>query len=290
MHPDLLALMENSERRVTLDLEDARAAYSNSTERGNAMERAIADALRRHLPVRLGTARGEVIDSHGRRSRQVDVVIADETHPFTFEERGQGLFFIEGVVAACEVKSSLRVADLDVEVEKAMAFKALRPQVPGGFMTTLPMPNLVRYYERRPYAIVAAESDSSLRALRDALEERQRSLGAGHADFLDGVFVVGSGALVNLGDGDETFCVSTAASARLRGWVGWSGKPALASALGWLYCIMPNQDGRTPPMTSYFMPQGAGRPPDDPQRRNVIHVIHGAQGAPHDASTSTTIG
>jgi len=67
----------------------------------------VQDFLKRYLPRNFNFGNGEIIDSENRRTGQVDIVVCNQYHPFTFSENEPGLFFAEGVVLAIEVKPNL---------------------------------------------------------------------------------------------------------------------------------------------------------------------------------------
>lgn len=69
--------------------------------------RIVQNFLKKYLPRSYSLGNGEIIDSDGQRTGQVDIVICNQYHPHTFSESEPGLFFSEGVVLAVEVKPDL---------------------------------------------------------------------------------------------------------------------------------------------------------------------------------------
>ncbi len=61
--------------------------------RGSGAEDAFRDFLSRHLPRRFDVGHGEVVDTHGARSGQVDVLIINEDQPFRHGGR-PGLYLV----------------------------------------------------------------------------------------------------------------------------------------------------------------------------------------------------
>jgi len=104
------------------DLAAIRARFEQSGNKGSSVEEVMRSFLRDYLPRRLEVGHGEVIDTFGQRSRQTDVVLATEDHPYTFKPESPGLFFVEGVAAAAEVKSVLTSGELDGALQNALAF------------------------------------------------------------------------------------------------------------------------------------------------------------------------
>lgn len=98
---DILAAREKA--RIMHHGRDIRAA-------GNEVEIAFRKVLRRKLPASYYVGHGHIVDQHLRMSRQIDVVIADNSGtPILFQaEDGSEYFPYEGVYAIGEVKTSYR--------------------------------------------------------------------------------------------------------------------------------------------------------------------------------------
>lgn len=95
-------------------------------ERGLRIEQVLIEFLREHLPPRYGVARGEVVDSRGRVSRQCDVVVYDALHaPMLLSNEISRVFPAECVFAVIEVKSNLARDALAKAVEVVVGVKEL---------------------------------------------------------------------------------------------------------------------------------------------------------------------
>src|SRR4051812_27988330 len=116
-------LVAATKLQMTAKLAEGRPKFQHSTLKGGAVENADRDFLRSFVPRRLAIGTGEVIDHNGNRSAQTDVVVANEDHPFTFTGDDPGLFFIEGVSAAGEVKSVLTTQHMASTIEASRRFK-----------------------------------------------------------------------------------------------------------------------------------------------------------------------
>ncbi len=115
--------------KVSAAVSGARAAATmkHSGVKGQIREIVIRDLLRPLLPADVGIGTGEIISSTGETSPQQDVVIFDRAilPPITFEQ-SLGLFPIESVLYAIEVKSNLRVKDLKAAHDAAAKLLAFR--------------------------------------------------------------------------------------------------------------------------------------------------------------------
>lgn len=74
---------------------------------GSVREYLIREVLQRFLPSCVSIESGQVFDSKGRRSKQVDLILFDSRVPCMRSRLGPGMFPVEGVLAAIEVKTSI---------------------------------------------------------------------------------------------------------------------------------------------------------------------------------------
>lgn len=74
---------------------------------GNAREFFVANVLKSVLPPSLHIGTGKIIDVKGNTSKQVDVIIYDPQFPVMETSKGQGMYLVDGVIAAIEIKSTL---------------------------------------------------------------------------------------------------------------------------------------------------------------------------------------
>lgn len=106
---EILALQDKALRS---QLELARGSMKHSTAKGDQLEIATRSWLRTVLPKGLWVGHGEIIDTHGNRSGQHDVIIAFDGHPRFFPEETPQPFFLEGVAAVLEVKTNLTKSEV----------------------------------------------------------------------------------------------------------------------------------------------------------------------------------
>lgn len=81
--------------------------FSHGGMKGNAREFFVKRALQTVLPPSLHIGTGKIIGHDGTESRQIDVVVYDPAFPVFESSPGHGLYMVEGVIAAIEVKSTL---------------------------------------------------------------------------------------------------------------------------------------------------------------------------------------
>jgi hypothetical protein len=94
--------------------------------KGTLREIVVADLLRPLLPADVGIGTGQIIAHNGRTSRQHDVIIYDRSilPPILFDG-GTGLFPVESVAYAIEIKSTLNAGELQSAHDAALELAEL---------------------------------------------------------------------------------------------------------------------------------------------------------------------
>jgi len=110
----LAEIMSQAAAEMTLSLARTRTALSHSLSKGEAAGETVRKFFARYLPPSLGVTKGQVIDSLGRRTKQLDVIVYDMDRTpilFSSDEDGHRLVPSEGVLAVVEVKTHADVSD-----------------------------------------------------------------------------------------------------------------------------------------------------------------------------------
>lgn len=124
----LAQIMAGVSAELRASMEASRSALEHRGEKGSAIEGAVRDFFRKHLPTSVGVAHGEVVDRCGNTSTQLDVILYDQLRtPVLFSDKEAGVRVIpaEGVIAAIEVKTSLQLADIPKLVEASARLTGL---------------------------------------------------------------------------------------------------------------------------------------------------------------------
>lgn len=100
---------------------------------GKAREFFVSEILRRFLPQALHVGSGQILASDGALSRQIDILIYRHDMPLLSSLASTNLYFVEGVVAALEVKSSLDSPRLRDALDNCWSVKVLDGDLPGKF-------------------------------------------------------------------------------------------------------------------------------------------------------------
>lgn len=121
---DLRRLFLQLQKELTASLEADRE-IGHAPTKGAATERGWR-AMLEYLPKRYCVSEAFVIDSEGRRSQQIDLVIYDRQYsPFLFHHHGALYIPAESVYGVFEVKQELSAENVRYAVEKAASVRSL---------------------------------------------------------------------------------------------------------------------------------------------------------------------
>jgi hypothetical protein len=93
---------------------------------GQAREFLVKRLLKTLLPSAVYIGSGKVIDHQGRHSKQIDIILYDPRFPMLNLDGG-GLFFVEGVLATIEIKSTMTSDALRASLENCKSVLDLSP-------------------------------------------------------------------------------------------------------------------------------------------------------------------
>ena len=143
---------------VERSLADARRLIAHEGEKGGASEEVWRSLLRKHLPLRYQVDTGFVVDSDGKFSEQIYVIVFDRQYsPLVFELGTRKIFPAESLYAVFEAKQSANLRTIKAAQRKAATVRSLkRTSLPirhldGNLITRDPQPILC--------GILALESD-----------------------------------------------------------------------------------------------------------------------------------
>lgn len=106
--PDLKEIFLNLQDQMTQKLSSGRDVNFHATTKGDATEINWINWLRKYLPERYAVDKAFIIDSNGRFSEQIDLVIYDQQYsPFVFNQDGSIYIPAESVYGVFEVKQDI---------------------------------------------------------------------------------------------------------------------------------------------------------------------------------------
>lgn len=131
--PDLRSLLAGSQQKLLTTLQVDVDAFTHPTAKGDAAEEPWRRVIEAFLPARYSVKKAFVIDSDGRRSQQLDLVIFDRHFcPLLFEAAGGDIYIpAESVFAVFEVRQELSRENMAYAADKVASVRALhRTSVP----------------------------------------------------------------------------------------------------------------------------------------------------------------
>ncbi len=141
-HHEQLALLQR--------LELAEKSITHQGKRGDVTEKHFLTTLRAYLPKRYAADSAIVIDSTGRTSDQMDVVIYDPQYtPTLLDQHDHKYVPAEAVYAVMEVKPSINKGHLDYAGRKAASVRRLK-------RTSIPIPHAGGTYPAKPLFEITA--------------------------------------------------------------------------------------------------------------------------------------
>lgn len=119
-------LFRSSSISLRSKFEEIREAVNHRGLKGNANEQIVAEFLEKYLPSKIGFCTGEIIDSNGERSKQIDVLAFDAASAPKFFQSGDiKILPIESVYAVFEVKAVLNKAEIEKAFSNMQRVKSL---------------------------------------------------------------------------------------------------------------------------------------------------------------------
>lgn len=119
-------VLSTAQSKLHASIGQIRRTIAHSGEIGSLVEQQFRSALGDVLPEKVGVSHGFVIDSDGRRSGQMDIILYDRLNaPKIFASEGAQIFPVESTYACGEIKTSLDSARLDDSFKKCLSYKNL---------------------------------------------------------------------------------------------------------------------------------------------------------------------
>lgn len=243
------------EKRISVSLEEIRASYKHRGDRGSKSEAIFREFLMEYLPPENRVGEGEVIDTNENISTQLDVVITNEYHPYINDLKEPGLFIIEGVACAGEVKTNLNSNDISTLIQSCIKYKSLTPLMQKGATIFGNKSDIHRFVEHRPYFIFAYQSQLTIETIHSKLKNYYSTNNIPVEHQIDGVFCLDRGSIINFGDGAGSLQYSTMEKKSIPGInitrVG--GDEVLLDLMSWLSVSIPKYSLPNSPLTQYLI-------------------------------------
>lgn len=152
-----IKFFESFANEIESKFQRVKTLVPNRVASGNYHEEIIRTVLRNFLTKRYSVKTGFIYKSGGEISKQLDILIIDETSPaaYLFQEGDFAIVIPEAVMAILEVKTTLKAPDFDEALENIASAKSLMkfPAASTGIVfsysgTTPTDKNLDKWYKR----------------------------------------------------------------------------------------------------------------------------------------------
>lgn len=139
--PDIFECLHND---IQSKLTNVRKSIKHPGTKGDGSENAWLNFFQTYLPKRYKADKAHVVDSLGKFSDQIDVVIFDRQYsPFVFDYLGQKIIPAESVYAVFEAKQTANKDHIEYASKKISSVRALH-------RTSLPIPYAKGTYPPKP--------------------------------------------------------------------------------------------------------------------------------------------
>jgi hypothetical protein len=215
-------ILQDASKQIRLAFTEASTKYTTPDDIAQHREEIIGDFLKGYFPLAYQIGKGEIIDSNGARSGQMDVIICTPFHPFTVSKSSsRSLFFAEGVACAIDVKSDLPYMELERGLRQVWKVKKLeRKPTPGDLMygSTYDQERL-----RRIPTILFGYEAPSLETLKANIIKLHENLRISTEEQVDAVVILDKGIIYNIKDARDRLMIAVSGERRL-GLVGFELK------------------------------------------------------------------
>jgi hypothetical protein len=107
-------LFDSISKRMVLDFEETSKALTHAGLKGASKEEKFREFLRKYFPRNLDVSKGQIIDSNGNISREIDVIVSDAFKtPIFYDVGGNRIIPVECVYSVIEVKSYLDTSAIE---------------------------------------------------------------------------------------------------------------------------------------------------------------------------------
>lgn len=157
--------------------------------KGSKREKILRNFLRDLLPQQYSLGDGEIFDSNGLISKQVDIIIHNSHMPVFRYSKYLLLYPIESVFGVCEVKTKLDKQSLKEAIENIQSVKKMKLSKPSAFFGE---------FKERVYGAVFAYDASDANTIKDNLQDIYTELRVPQEEKIDLICVLNK--FIVLGD------------------------------------------------------------------------------------------
>lgn len=192
------------DKQFEFKLSEIQTSLAHNGNRGSSAEATMRAFLRNYLPLSNRIGEGEIVDTKGNTTTQLDIIIANENQPYINEIGTPGLYIIEGIDCAGEIKTNLNSNDILTIIKSCKRFKELQINFTGG-MSYFNKSDERRFVKRKPYFVFAFKSQMTIETIYKKLISYYQKNNIPIEFQIDGFFCLDRGTIINFGDGKGSF-------------------------------------------------------------------------------------
>jgi len=194
--------MKSISKKMKVDYEELSKGLQHSGLKGDNRENIVKEFLDKYLHKRFGVAKGEIMATNGKTSKQQDVIIYDFGRcPLLYNEKEIQVLPVEGVYVVIEVKSILDGEELIKSIKNISSVKELpkkafikEKSVLESFVCEL---GEKKNYFNTMGVLFAFSSKLKFKTLKKKLKENYKKLKIPPRQQIDFIFILDRGLLIH---------------------------------------------------------------------------------------------
>jgi hypothetical protein len=188
----LTIYLEKLSAKVLAETSVIRSTFENTTNKGTGFEVVLRNLIEAYTPATNLVTHGEIIDTYGNQSGQIDIVIVQDFHPRGFEDGRPNIILYDFTIAIGEAKTKLDTTQLASTVKSSLIFDSFKRHIDNNNILS------GEFYENDntkppPYFLIALTTDVAYNTIAAAIEKSNISLviALEHSTYNKGVIALG---------------------------------------------------------------------------------------------------
>ncbi len=209
--------LQKVSKQLLIEFERTADRAKTPLEVGTGREEIVRRFLADYLPSKWSVGSGFIVDSFGKKTAQMDIVVNDDLiiKPLSYAQ-DRGLYFAESVGIVVQVKSTLNKQTLRDAIKNLDTVKKLRrAHLKGAYRIMGSSEEKV--WDVIPTLLFAFQSDISLPTIAKSFCDLNKELEIEDTNQVDAVFILNKGVLLNIKEGETRFGVLKDDGSAIRG-------------------------------------------------------------------------
>ncbi|AIC14861.1 DUF6602 domain-containing protein [Nitrososphaera viennensis] len=198
-------IFDEISKKMVVDINETRKAIDKHPGlRGESFEEVVREFLEKYLPKAFAISKGFIVDSDGKQSKQLDVIISDAMNSPIFYQKGENRVLpVECVFAVIEVKARLDSVELDKAVDNMLSVRNLTKKAFRTVPSYQPLFRSIGLYGKEDWIgypinyFVFAFDSIDLKHLTKLLDRKHKAHKLPEWSRIDGIYVLGKGMVTN---------------------------------------------------------------------------------------------